>query len=216
MKKIIITAVVCAVTAGCLLALPEYIFENIPTAKSVKVQKIEYTDTLELTGNIVKNAADGEVSVVAYVGEKDISSVRSGQTAEITGDAFPDCVYTGTVSYIADYAAVKPNGAAAKPVIEVKIAIDNPDDRLKAGYTATARLATSDAETVTVVPYEAVDQDENGEFVYVLENNTAVRRYIVTGQELADGVEVRSGLLDGDFVITVESDYDGGRVLVED
>ena len=83
MKKIIIAAVVCAVTVGCLLALPEYIFENIPTAKSVKVQKIEYTDTLELTGNIVKNAADGEVSVVAYVGEKDISSVRSGQTADV-------------------------------------------------------------------------------------------------------------------------------------
>lgn len=216
MKKIIIAAAVCAVTVGCLLALPEYIFESIPAAKSVKVQKIEYTDTLELTGNIVKNAADGEVCVLVYVSEKDISSVRDGQTAEITGDAFPDCIYTGVVSYIAEYAAVKTGGATSKPVVEVKITIDNPDDRLKAGYTATARLATSDAETITVVPYDAVGQDDKGEFVYVLEDNTAVRRYIVTGQELAEGVEVKSGLRDGDFVITVDSDYNGGRVLVEE
>lgn len=59
-------------------------------------------------------------------------------------------------------------------------------------------------------------QDDKGEFVYVLEDNTAVRRYIVTGQELAEGVEVKSGLRDGDFVITVDNDYDGGRVLVEE
>ena len=101
-------------------------------------------------------------------------------------------------------------------VVEIKISIDNPDDNLRAGYTANAKLMLSDSEIITVVPYAAVNQDDIGEFVYVLEDNTAVRRYVVTGKELSEGVEIKSGIGADDYIITVESEYkDGERVLVE-
>ena len=64
MKKIIIAAVVCAVTVSAILSVPNIIIKSIPTAKSVTVQKIEHTDILELNGSIVKNARTGEMTII--------------------------------------------------------------------------------------------------------------------------------------------------------
>lgn len=217
MKKIIIAAVVCAVTVSAILSVPNIIIESIPTAKSVTVQKIEHTEILELNGNIVKNARTGEMTIISYVNEKDISTVKMGQYAEITGAAFPDCIYEGEVSFISDYATTVQKGSYSQTVVEVKIDINNPDDNLKAGYTANAKIMLSEPITMTVVPYEAVNQDDKGEYVYVLEENKAVRRYVTTGYELSDGIEVTSGLSSGDYVITVDdNDSDGKVVLVKD
>ena len=96
----------------------------------------------------------------------------------------------------------------------MKIAINNPDDNLKAGYTANAKIMLSEPITMTVVPYEAVNQDDKGEYVYILEENKAVRRYVTTGYELSDGIEVTSGLSSGDYVITVDENYSDGKVVL--
>ena len=216
MKKIIVTAALCLAVTGVLLEIPDLYMKSIPTVKSVSVKKIEYEDTLELNGSIVKNAANGEMSVVAYVGEKDISLVREGQSAEITGDAFPDCVYTGEVSEIAENAVLQSKGGIQKSVVEVRISIDCPDKNLRAGYTAAAKLRVSDPETITIVPYEAVKQDDDGEYVYILENNAAVKKYIATGRELSDGIEVTYGIDASDRVINVEDESDEGKTVFVD
>lgn len=217
MKKYFIAAAVCIAATAGLLAVPDFFMKSVPTARSVQIQKIEHTDILEITGNIVKNASDGKMSVVAYVSEKDISLVREGQYAEITGDAFPDCVYTGLVSRIADNATVQQKSGVPRTYVEIKISIDNPDDNLKAGYTAVAALQTSESELLTVVPYESVGQDSGGEYVFVLKENTAVKKYITTGREFSEGVEVISGISATDRVINVRDESDEGKtVFLED
>lgn len=217
MKKIMITAAVCAIISAGILTIPEMIVDSIPTAKSISVSRISHADTLELTGSIIKNASSGTTEVVAYVSEKDISRVKEGQTAEITGDAFPDCVYSGTVSFICEYAENIKSGGKSGAAVKIKIGINNPDEKLKAGYTAKAKLYTSEAKTIAVIPYEAVNQDSIGEFVYVFENNSAKKRYVITGKELSSGIEISSGLYPGDKVITVDSRYsDGKTILMED
>lgn len=214
MKKIIITAAACAIISAGILTIPEIIVNSIPTAKSISVEKITHADALELTGNIIKNASNGTIEVVAYVSEKDISLVKKGQTAEITGDAFPGCIYNGTVSFICEYAENIKSGGKSGVAVKIKIGIDNPDEKLKAGYTAKAKLYTSDAKTIAIVPYEAVNQDDIGEFVYVFENNSAKKRYITTGKELSNGIEISSGLIPGDKIITVDSRYSDGRTIL--
>lgn len=217
MKKIIITAAICAAVSAGVLTIPNMIVDSMPTAKSISVERITHADTLEITGSIIKNAYSGTTEVVAYVSEKDISLVKEGQSAEITGDAFPDCIYSGTVSFICDYAENVKSGGKSGASVKIKIGIDNPDDKLKAGYTAKAKLYTSEAKTIAVIPYEAVNQDEIGEFVYVFDNNNAKKRYIITGQELSNGIEVSSGLFPGDNIITVDSSYsEGEKILMEE
>lgn len=215
MKKIICTAVVFAVTAAAVALIPDMLIESYPTARNVSVEKIEHTDKYELTGSIVKNTKDGGMYVRAYASEKEISRIFTGQKAEITGDAFPDCVYSGEVSYIADFASVKQLGNTAKTVIEIRVDIISPDERLKPGYTANTSIMLSEPEIMSVVPYDTVDYDDNGDFVYVLEDNKAVKRYVKTGQELAEGIEIISGISTGDrIIIPDETCSEGDTVLI--
>ena len=217
MKKVIITAVVCAVTAYSVIAIPDMMIESIPTAKSVAVKKIEHTEQLELTGTLVKSAANDSMYVRAYASEKDISKLHIGQQAEITGDGFPNCIYDGEISYIAEYAIVKQIGNSSHTVVEVKIDIINPDDNLKAGFTAETTIQLSEPHTMTVVPYEALEQDEKGEFVYILNNNKAEKCYVKTGKELSEGVEILLGLTEESYVIEPAEDCsEGTPVFIEE
>ncbi len=211
-----IMAVCAAVTAG-LLAAPGMVFRSVPTATVVEIEKVEHVDTVSLSGTIVKNTVMNEVYVQTYVPEQDISKVALGQSAEITGDAFPDTVYTGTVDKIADIAAAVQFGNVKKTAVEVKIKIEDPDEILKQGYTASVNIITSEPDVMTLVPYEAVDQDDNGEFVYILKEGKAEKLYIETGEELSGGVELKTYIPDSERIITVDGlGENGGTVKLSE
>ena len=215
MKKVLFTAVVCAISAFSVIVIPDMLIKSYPTAKNVSVQKVEHTDIYELNGSIVKNAKDGGMYVKVYATEKEISNISIGQRAEITGEAFPDCVYTGEVSYIADFASVKQIGNLSKTVIEIRVNITSPDEHLKPGYTAVTSIILSEPEEMTILPYEIISEDESGEFVYILEDNKAQKRYIKTGKELIDGIEVISGIDSNDYIINPdETCNEGDTVLI--
>ncbi len=212
-KYAVWTMIICgAVTAG-LLAAPEIALESIPTATVVEIEKVEHVDTVLLSGTIMKNAVRDEVYVQTYVPEQDISKVAAGQSAEITGDAFPDKVYSGTVDNIADSAAAVQFGTVKKTAVEVKIKIEEPDDTLKQGYTASVKLITSEPDVMSLIPYEAVNQDDGGEFVYILKDGKAEKLYIETGAELSGGVELKTPVADTERIITVDRPAENGGAV---
>jgi len=52
------------------------------------------------------------------------------------------------------------------------------------------------------IPSRAVLVDEQGDnFVYVVDNNKAVRKYVKTGKLLKNGVEITEGLNDGEQIV---------------
>jgi len=207
-----IMAVCAAVTAG-LLAAPSAVLKSIPTATIVEAEKTEYTDDILLSGTIAKNAARDEVCVRTYVSEQDISKVAEGQRAEVTGAAFPDTVYMGMVEWISGTASAVQFGNVKKTAVEIRIKLDEPGEELKQGYTASVRLITSEPDIMTVVPYEAVEQDDGGEFVYILKNGRAEKLYIETGAELPEGVELKTELPEGGRIISLDSEVQEGMAV---
>jgi HlyD family secretion protein len=211
MNKILVTLIIGAAMTAAALIAPEFIKPAVQTAKPVKVQKVEHTDSVEADGGIIRDSATGLTTVVAYVGEEDISYVKVGQKAEITGNGFPDVTYAGTVAEIAEQAEIQRVGSAQAIAVEVKIEVNSPDEKLKTGFSANVRILTSESRLKTIVPYEAVNQDDGGEYLYILKNGTAEKRYILTGTELSDGIEIIEGIADGETVITpLSEDFDGG------
>lgn len=196
-----------------IISVPDIVIKSIPAATSVKVNKLVHNDNVDVSGSIIKNARTGELWVQTFVSEKDISSVKLGQSAEITGEAFSDCVYTGEVTKISDAASKIQVGNSLKTMVEVEILIINPDERLKPGFTAKVKINTSEPKEMTIIPYDAVNQDNTGEYVYVLEDGTAVKKYIITGTELSSGVEVLSGINDNDTIITVDKEVKEGNTV---
>lgn len=211
-KAVWIMAVCGTVTAG-LLAAPEAVLNAIPTATIVNVERVEQSDSISLSGTIMKNTRDGTFSVQVYVPEQDISKVTAGQTAEITGNAFPGITYSGEVEKISDIASKIQTGNVQKTAVEVKIKINEPYGELKHGYTAAVKLITSQPGIMTVLPYEAVNQDDAGEFVYIFSGGRAYKRYIETGREFSSGVELKTRINESEKIVTVDELAENGATV---
>lgn len=83
--------------------------------------------------------------VRAYVSEVDLGRVRAGQSASVTIDSFPDEALTGQVGYIASVAEFTPKTVQTQDlrsslVYEIRIHVDDPQDRLRLGMPATVQL----------------------------------------------------------------------------
>ncbi|MDE7361671.1 MAG: efflux RND transporter periplasmic adaptor subunit [Oscillospiraceae bacterium] len=150
--------------------------------------------------SIVSIAQTDELAVVTAVSELDIAKVELGQNVRFTLAAYPDDVFFGTVTAIAQAARSQYNGAVLETVVDVTITPDRDDERLKSGLSAEAEIQLSDARSICVLPYSAIAQDETGEYVYVYEDGKAVRRGVFTGAEFADGTEIRKGVTAADIV----------------
>ena len=207
------TIAACGLVTAGLLAAPKMVLKSVPTATVVKVEKVEHVDTVSLSGTIMKNITKDETYVQTFVPEQDISRVEPGQVAEITGEAFPDMVFRGSVDRISDTASKVQFGNVQKTAVEVKIKIDSPDDILKQGYTASVKLITSEPSTMSLVPYEAVNQDDSGEFVYILRDGRAEKLYIETGAELSGGIELKTPIYDSEKIITVDELVENGGAV---
>ncbi|MDR0946973.1 MAG: efflux RND transporter periplasmic adaptor subunit [Ruminococcus sp.] len=194
MKKAALPICIAAVLTAIILAVPHFVTKSIPTATPVTVAKIIFTDSVECDGVLIKNEETGVFAIQTYISEKDISKVSTGLKSEVRGDAFPEKVYSATVTDIAGAATQISAGNSTKTVVEVWLEVNDADEALKSGYTAKVKIIVGALQQKRLLPYNSVMQDDGGEYVYVLKNSTAVKRYIITGDELPDGIEVVSGL----------------------
>ncbi|MFQ3630229.1 efflux RND transporter periplasmic adaptor subunit [Roseiflexus sp.] len=85
------------------------------------------------------------VRLTVYISESDIGRVRLGQTAEVTVDSFPDRIFRGTVTFIAQSAEFTPRNVQtrderATTVFAVRIELPNADHALKPGMPADATI----------------------------------------------------------------------------
>jgi multidrug efflux system membrane fusion protein len=86
--------------------------------------------------------------------------------------------------------------------IKLKAAFDNPDRRLWPGQFARVTLRLDTLEKATVVPSQAVQTGQDGQYVFVVKDDSTVeQRAVVPGQRVADEVVVQKGLTPGETVV---------------
>lgn len=138
------------------------------------------------------------VWVVCDVYENQLAQVHLGEQAQITLNAFPGVVRRGTISDIG--AILDPNIRTAK----VRIQVPNPGTQLRVGMFATATFRSNNAQTVLVVPADAILQLHDKSWVFVPAGTQGdFRRVAVTTGEILPGnqIVVTSGLREGDQVV---------------
>lgn len=164
---------------------------------------------------VVIRSKDG-LQVRLSVDESQASNLRVGQRVQISGVGFKNSSYSGEIKFIASEAKQLISATGQETVVEVLTSVDNPGDDIKPGFTAKAKIITSQRSQVLTVPYEAVGEDASGrEFVYYINNkNEAKKVPIITGREFDNGLEVKSGIKKNDFVITnPDKVFDGAKVV---
>ena len=214
--KIMIVAALLFSAVYIAFYVPEAAESFLPFSRTIKAERYTYAPTVTAKGTIIRSGEEW-LAVVA-VNEGDIPLVQTGQTVRLSGAALPDGEFFGSVTLVGDTAYTSTLSSVSLPetVVDVTVTIEEGNEELlRSGYSVTAQLTTGDRRTVSMLPYTAIAQDEQGEYVYVLENGLAVRHDIVTGIELSDRTEIVSGVAETDVVLTdPENLFEGARVRV--
>lgn len=212
--KILLIAALLFSAAYIAFRVPEAAESFLPFARTLRAERYTYAPTVTAKGTIAKSG--GKWLAVVAVNEADILSVKTGQSVRLSGAALPDGEFYGSVTAVSDIAYTSTLSTASVPVtvVDVTVNIDEGDEALlRSGYSVTAQLTTGEERTVNMLPYSVIAQDEQGEYVYVLENGLAVRRSIVTGIELSDKTEIVEGVREEDVVLTnPEKLFEGAKV----
>ena len=137
--------------------------------------------------------------VLCDVYENDLSTVKIGDLADITLNAYPDHMFKGRVSNIGSI--LDPNIRTAK----VRIEVSNPGI-MRLGMFVRATFRGQTREMHTIVPASAVLHMHDRDFVFVPAPDKKFRRVEVVGgdlvQENTDLQEIKSGLAPGQQVVT--------------
>lgn len=143
----------------------------------------------------------GDISrlfILCQVDETDIAGVEVGQPCDIIVDAYPNELFEGKVTRIDPQAKVEQNVTT----IPVTVEIDSPDARLKPGMNASVEFIVARHEGVLTVPNEAIRENDGRAAVQVMVNGKPVSRDVELGLAGPDTTEIRSGLKEGEEVVT--------------
>lgn len=188
-----------------------------PVAGVVTSVAISEQETVERNKAVMTVSASSDLQVRLAVNESQISEIKIGQRAVITGAGF-HTVYEGTVTSISSEAKQEYHTTGTETVVEVLVRIQNPKSDIKPGFSAKARIITEESKNVLVAPYEAVRADDDGkEYVYLLHGRKAIKVPVTTRKEFESGFEVLSGLKNQDTIImNPDSITDGAAVLPQE
>jgi Cu(I)/Ag(I) efflux system membrane fusion protein len=151
-----------------------------------------------MPGEMLYQIADlSSVWVIAEVPEQDIGQVKLGSPTQVTVDGWPDRAFSGRVDFI------YPTLNSATRTVQVRMQIANPKGLLKPAMFASAQIAAGKAARVLTVPASAVIDSGTRQMVLVrLEEGRFEPRTVTLGARGDDYVEVRSGVVEGEQVVT--------------
>ncbi|HET9316415.1 MAG TPA: efflux RND transporter periplasmic adaptor subunit [Vicinamibacteria bacterium] len=134
--------------------------------------------------------------VLADVYESDLAAVRLGMPAELTLSYLPGRTWRGDVTYVA------PTVEEKTRTIKVRIEVDNADGQLKPDMFADV-LLRSGLGIGLVVPESALLRTGERTLVFAdLGEGRLEPREVKVGAKVADGVQVVSGVAEGERVVT--------------
>jgi Cu(I)/Ag(I) efflux system membrane fusion protein len=150
-----------------------------------------------MPGEALYQVADlSSVWVIADVFEQDIGLIKSGATAKIRINAYPDKPFEGRVTYV--YPTLK----AETRTVPVRMELANPGLLLKPAMFAQVELSVSSKGSVVSVPVSAVLDSGTRQIVLVQKGEGRFEpREVKLGARSDTYVEVIEGVKDGEEVV---------------
>ncbi|MBP7250027.1 MAG: efflux RND transporter periplasmic adaptor subunit [Selenomonas sp.] len=165
---------------------------------------------------VIMRIADlSKKKIMAKVDETDIGSVKVGQSATFTVDAYTDKTFTARVTKISQTdtantwdtstssSSASTSSSAAVIYYYVTLEVDDPENLLLPAMTARVEINTADKPDALVVPISTLKTDANGSYVIVRNpDGSQENRYVQAGIYSDDYVEIVDGLSEGEEVVS--------------
>jgi len=148
-------------------------------------------------GKLMTIVNDSRVFATANIYEKDLNKVETGQRVSVKVSSLPNRTFTGRIKRIGSVVQGETR------VVPVQAELDNFGGQLKPGMFAQLEVLTDQTPTaILVIPNWAVVEANGKKLVYIQNGNAYQSAEVTLGQTSGDMVEVKSGLFDGDRVVT--------------
>ena len=158
-----------------------------------------------------------QLEVRVSIPEVLISQFEEDKEASVKFDALPDKEFKATVTEV----GIKSTTLATTFPVTLRLKETDPDIRAGMAVTVAFRFESRDDRGRFIVPSQAVGEDREGRFVFLVEPSPEEegfgvirRKPVVVGELTAEGMEIFKGISDGDLVVTAGISHitDGQKV----
>ncbi|MBQ7463467.1 MAG: efflux RND transporter periplasmic adaptor subunit [Lachnospiraceae bacterium] len=159
------------------------------------VTKLSVTEGCQVTEGqeLVQVQSLSDTAVVCYVNKYDIINIEEGQSATAH---IKNKDYTCRVTRIEK----KTSDDGSTPGIRVEMKLDEPDDDIILGIESKTKVMTAMVSSTLQIPTDALCSGDDSDYVFIIEDNKAVKRVVKVGAKNDDMAEILEGLAEGDIV----------------
>lgn len=168
-----IVAPISGIVTSCNLRAGEYANPGAAIASLVGIDKLKAT---------------------VFVDETEVYKLRTGELVEIVVPVFPGKKFKGIISYIS------PNGDENHNY-QVDATVNNNTGELKAGTNVLVNFELNQKPNAIMIPKIALVADRKEPYVFVISNDIARGRKVVTGLSQGEYIEIVDGLSSGEEVV---------------
>lgn len=169
---------------------------HAPFSGRVLSRHISKGELVELGEKLFEVADLSSVWAVAHVPERDVSLIEGVLSVDIALTAYPGRIFQGVIEHTGDVLDV------GTRTIRVRIAVSNPERKLKPEMFAVVRMPLTPRDGSLHVASAAVQREGRETFVFVrTEPQQFVRRSVRVGDESGDRVLILDGLREQDEVV---------------
>ncbi len=172
--------------------------ESLPLSMAQPAFVVQQTDNLK-----------GVISLGKY----DAAKIQLGQKVTLKYESY---TYEGRVSFIEPVASKDITMGSTDATILAEIDIINPDEHLKINFDVNADILIASAKQILKLPTECLKYGKDGDIsVFIIKDGFAVLTPVTIGIQSDIAVEIKSGLSEGDVVISTppENINDGTAVI---
>jgi RND family efflux transporter MFP subunit len=150
------------------------------------------------------------VKIDINVLDRDIAKIPNVKKSIATVDVIPGREYPAFISRSAEAVTTTTR------TMPVEIVIPNKDESIKPGEFSRVTLVLGENPNALTVPTEAVLRDNNGTYVYVVQDTIAKRKNVQTGVTQNGRLEILSGLDGTEQVIVIGQTFvhANGKVII--
>ena len=171
-----------------------------PFAGQLGIRQVDLGQYLAPGSEIVSLQALDPLYADYSLPERDLGQLSIGQSVEVSVQAYPGKTFAGRIS------AISPRIESDTRSVRIRATLENADQQLRPGMFAMVRTLQPERSGVMTLPERAITYNPYGNAVFVIEDKegqlTAQRRQVETGLVREGRIEILSGLVDGEQVVS--------------
>lgn len=125
-----------------------------------------------------------------------LAQLKPGQNIDVSVGSYPGETFDGVITAIAPQIDITGHS------VTIRARLPNPDLRLRPGLFAQVSVTLEVKPDALMVPEQAIWPIGQKKTIYAVENGKAVQRVVTLGQRQPGKVEIVSGIVAGDEIVT--------------